>query len=50
MHKLRREAIEKAKLNSACNTIISTLFIVLITLFVLFVCDLTGTIQLDKPF
>ncbi|CAD8118614.1 unnamed protein product [Paramecium sonneborni] len=49
MQKLRREAIERAKLNSACNTIISTLFVVLITLLGLFICDLSGLVQLDKP-
>ncbi|CAD8092428.1 unnamed protein product [Paramecium primaurelia] len=49
MQKLRREAIERAKLNSACNTIISTLFVVLVTLLTLFICDLSGLVQLDKP-
>ena len=49
MNRMRLRAIEQAKINSACNTIISTLFVVLITLFTLFVCDLTGIIQLDKP-
>lgn len=44
----RKELVLHQNVNSLCNTFISTLYIVLITLFALFVCDLTGAVKINQ--
>jgi hypothetical protein len=44
----KKEFAKLTKLDATCNTILSLIFIILVTLFMLFIFDLMGVVQLNE--